>query len=64
MTYLKLTEEALYFVEGGSNRYIEKSKLKVHNEELSEKKVTLPLDWFKRYDAPARMVVEVPCEEP
>lgn len=64
MTYLKLTEKALYFVKGGSNQYIEKSTLKIHNEELNEQKVVLPPDWFERHDAPGRMVIEMPCEKP
>ncbi len=60
-TWLKLTRKALYLMQGG--KYLEKVDLQPHGS-LGETRLTVPLGWFQRQDAPRRMSVEVGDREP
>lgn len=59
MAWLKLTSEALYLMQGGTNLFIDKVDLKDHNTAKEELILDVPKDWFRRGDVPKTMVIDV-----
>ncbi|MDB9314250.1 hypothetical protein PN462_14145 [Spirulina sp. CS-785/01] len=48
MSWLQITTEALYLMQGGSNKYLEKVDLETGSE--TEKRLDFPLAWFQEGD--------------
>ncbi|MEM9449601.1 MAG: peptidoglycan recognition family protein [Cyanobacteria bacterium P01_E01_bin.6] len=61
MTWLKLTRKALYLMKGG--KYIDRVNLQPHSTP-GETRLSVPLNWFRRDDAPNRMAIELSANEP
>ena len=59
MTWLKLTTKALYLMDSSSNNYLKKVELKEHNPAQQEFKVSIPLEWFQKVNAPGKMSIEL-----
>jgi len=64
MTWLKMTRRALYLMQGGGSKYLEKVDLDVHNLAKNEYKLDVPLHWFQGTDAPRRMAIETDENHP
>ncbi|MGJ3251789.1 MAG: hypothetical protein ACFE0J_11745 [Elainellaceae cyanobacterium] len=63
MTWLKLTSEALYLMEG--NKYRDKVVLEEPNRDVSNRayfKLDVPLDWLRANDAPRTMIVALEAQ--
>ena len=61
MTWLKLTQTALYLMKGST--YIDRVDLLPHSTP-GEQRLKVPLPWFRRDDAPRRMAIELDANIP
>jgi hypothetical protein len=63
MAWLKLTSETLYLMKGGTNLYLNKIDLAVHNKEKEEFILDVPKQWFRGNDIPKTMVIDIGSTE-
>ncbi|WP_272129043.1 peptidoglycan recognition protein family protein [Spirulina sp. CS-785/01] len=65
MAWLKLTQKALYLMQGGTNQYLQKVDLQPHNPEREQYRFNVPVDWFQSLNNPPQsMIVSLEEGEP
>ncbi|MBE9030152.1 N-acetylmuramoyl-L-alanine amidase [filamentous cyanobacterium LEGE 11480] len=64
MAWLKLTKTGLYLMKSGSSCYVKKVDVSSSNQNLSELRLSVPLDWFSGRDIPGSMVIDLESDEP
>lgn len=62
MTWLKLTSEALYLMEGGSSKA--KDEVKVDKIDADTLALDVPLDWMRASDSPGQMIIALKAGTP
>ncbi|MBE9030154.1 N-acetylmuramoyl-L-alanine amidase [filamentous cyanobacterium LEGE 11480] len=64
MAWLKLTKTGLYLMKSGSICYVKKVDVSSSNQNPSELRLSVPLDWFSGRDIPGSMVIDLESNEP
>jgi hypothetical protein len=63
MSWLKMTSEALFLMKGGTNEFLDKVDLVVHESDKKEFKLDIPKQWLKNNDAPRTIIIDIGSKE-